>query len=181
MSEPEPESQPESEPERARDARSEAGPKPLVPLGVERTVAALAMLLICVISFANVIVRYATDVSFAFTEEWSVFLLVVMTFAGASLAFARDGHIRIRFFVDKLPAPARAAAEAVVVLASLVILSLLVYYGGQLTWDQYQFDATSPGLGYPRWIYSMWMPILALAAIGRVLGWSFRRLRRARA
>jgi len=174
-----------SEPEPPRTAATPAdaraddrGERPLIPLGIERALGAIAMLLICVISFANVVVRYAIDVSFAFTEEWSVFLLMFMTFAGASLAFARDGHIRIRFFVDKLPPRLRAASEAVVVAASLTILALLVYYGGQLTWDQYVFEDTSPGLGYPRWIYSIWMPILALVAIGRVIGWTVRRVRR---
>lgn len=152
-------------------------PRPLVPYETERAVGALAMALICVISFANVVVRYATDVSFAFTEEWSVFLLVVMTFVGASAAFARGTHIRISFFVDKLPAPLRALSETVVVAASLFMFALLVYYGAQLTWDQYQFDTTSPGLGYPTWIYTMWMPLLALAGMARIVGRAIRRVR----
>ena len=60
------------------------------------------MALVCVITFANVLVRYFTNASFAFTEEFSVFLLVVMTLAGASAAFARNRHIRMEYFVGKL-------------------------------------------------------------------------------
>ena len=36
---------------------------------LERVLATLALLIIAVISLANVIVRYATDISFALTEE----------------------------------------------------------------------------------------------------------------
>jgi hypothetical protein len=53
---------------------------------------------------ANVLVRYFTDISFAFTEEISVALLVVMTLIGASHAFATNHHIAITFFVDRKPA-----------------------------------------------------------------------------
>lgn len=37
-----------------------------VPVSLERSVAALAMGAICLISFANVVVRYVTDFSFRF-------------------------------------------------------------------------------------------------------------------
>jgi TRAP-type transport system small permease protein len=29
---------------------------------------------------------------------------------------------------------------------------------------------TSPGLGYPAWIYTVWLPLLSVAIILRVLG-----------
>lgn len=57
--------------------------RPRIGTGVEEGIAAIAMALVCVITFANVLVRYFTNVYFAFTEEFSVFLLVVMTLAGA--------------------------------------------------------------------------------------------------
>ena len=57
------------------DARPEDRPR--VGTGVEEGIAAIAMALICVITFANVLVRYLTNVSFAFTEEVSVFLMAV--------------------------------------------------------------------------------------------------------
>ena len=58
------------------------------------------MALLLVITLLNVVTRYLTDQSFAWTEEISVFLMVVMTLAGASAAIARDRHIRIEFFYD---------------------------------------------------------------------------------
>ena len=62
---------------------------------LERVLATLALVIISLISLANVVVRYFTDASFAFTEEISVFLLVILTFAGASVAMRSNRHIRI--------------------------------------------------------------------------------------
>jgi hypothetical protein len=59
------------------------------------------MALVCVITFANVLVRYFTNASFAFTEEFSVFLLVVLTLAGASAAL-RATATSDGYFVGKL-------------------------------------------------------------------------------
>ena len=41
---------------------------------------------LALITFVNVLVRYFTDQSFAWTEEISVFLLIVLTMTGGSMA-----------------------------------------------------------------------------------------------
>lgn len=154
-----------------------APPKTRVPVTIERAAAALAMAGLCVITFANVAVRYLTDVSFAFTEEYSIFLMVVMTFLGASVAVAADRHIRITFLVDRLPRAARRVTEAVVWTAALVMFGFLVWYGGWLTYDQWRFEETSPALGNPQWLYTVWMPVLSAVVALRVLGRIVRALR----
>ena len=85
--------------------------QPRVPVKIEEACAALAMALICIITFANVLVRYFTNVSFAFTEEFSIFLMVVLTLFGAAAAFARDRHIRMTFFVETPAGRHRPAAR----------------------------------------------------------------------
>lgn len=150
------------------------GHEPRVPLKLEEAICAGAMGLICLISFGNVVVRYLSNYSFAFTEEFSIFLLVVMTFAGSALAFAKGGHIRITWFVGKLPLPLRLACEAVAIAATTIMFALIVYYGGLLAWDEYSFGERSPGLGYPRWIYTVWLPILSAAILLRVAGYAYR-------
>ncbi|PSJ42349.1 TRAP transporter small permease [Zobellella endophytica] len=134
----------------------------------ERWLAALALLAVCVISLGNVVVRYATDASFAFTEEFSVFLLVVLTFAGASLASRRHAHIRIELVEDKLPLRLRPVLYVLQWAASVLLLGLVVWYGGLLAWEEYRWESLSPGLGYPSWIYIVWLPLLCLAIIWRL-------------
>ena len=68
------------------DSSTPAGHSPLA--WVERFLMAASMGMLCLLTMANVLVRYFTDFSFAFTEEISVSLLVIMTLVGASHAFA---------------------------------------------------------------------------------------------
>jgi TRAP-type C4-dicarboxylate transport system permease small subunit len=148
-----------------------------VPVSIERVLGAAAMALICLISFGNVVVRYTTNISFAFTEEFSVFLLVFMTFVGAALAFASGSHIRIGFIADRWPGLISRCCEALAVLASCLMFALVIYYGAELTLDQYQFEETSPGLGYPAWMYTVWVPVLSVVIILRLLGRYWASLR----
>lgn len=147
-----------------------APPKTRVPVTLERALAALSMAALCVITFANVVARYLTDVSLAFTEEYSIFLLVVMTLLGSSVAVAADRHIRITFLADRLSPPVRRVTELVAWTAALVMFGFLVWYGGRLTYDQWRFEETSPGLGIPQWLYTAWLPLLSAVVALRVVG-----------
>lgn len=142
----------------------------IVPVRIEEALGAAAMALICLISFANVIARYATNVSFAFTEEYSVFLLVFMTFVRASVAFAGNEHIRITFFLDRLPPVWQLACKIITLLATTLMFSLIVYYAARVTYSEWTWEETAPRLGNPSWIYTIWMPILCIAILMRVLG-----------
>jgi TRAP-type C4-dicarboxylate transport system permease small subunit len=151
---------------------------PRVPIQIEEAAAALAMALICAITFANVVVRYLTNASFAFTEEISVFLLVVLTLVGAAAAFARDLNIRVLFFADMLPARPRRALELAGLALSAVLFALIAWYGWRFFRDDWQFGTTSPGLGLPQWLYSIWLVLLSLAIVARALGRLWRVWRR---
>lgn len=128
---------------------------------IESWIAIIALAAICIISLANVLVRYATDISFAFTEEYSVFLMVVLAFAGAAVAARSNDHIRITFLEQRLGTNGRRLLYTLQWLGTVVVLSLVAWYSGLLTWEEYIYESLSPGLGYPTWIYLIWMPILS--------------------
>lgn len=135
----------------------------------ERFFSALALAAICVITFANVLVRYFTNLSFAATEEFTIVLMVVMTLLGAAAAYARDRHIAVEVVVERLPAKWRRRARRLAWTASLVMFGLLLWYGGRMAWDDYRFEVTSPGLGVPQWWYTVWLPLLAAVVMLRLL------------
>jgi TRAP-type C4-dicarboxylate transport system permease small subunit len=143
---------------------------PRVPVRIEEFFAALAMALICCITFANVLVRYFTDVSFAFTEEFSIFLMVVLTFFGAAAAFARNSHIRMTFVTDRLPVKLARLLEYVVLALGALMFAIMAWYGTFLFWDDWQFDTTSPGIGIAQWIYTIWLPLLSVVIFLRIIG-----------
>jgi len=93
-----------------------------------------------------------------------------VTLVGASHAFAKNHHIAITYFVDRLPSKAgRATRIAATALTAFTFL-LLTILAARMAWDEYRFEVTSPGLGIPTWIYTIWLPILSLAITGRALG-----------
>ena len=150
-------------------------PRTKVPLKIEDIIGASVMGLLCLITFVNVVVRYFTDDSFAWTEEISISLMVVMTLVAGAAAVARDKHIRIEFFFDS-GSPSRkrwlSMLSAFGVLALFVAMAVL---GGRATYDDIRFGDTSPGIGIPIWIYSMWLPILSVVIALRALGVLIRK------
>ena len=151
--------------------------RPRVSVRLEEAAAAVAMALICLITFANVVVRYLTDASFAFTEEFSVFLLVVLTLAGAAGAFVRNRNIRVDYFAARMSAPTQRWLEVAGLLLTVVLFLMVAWYGARFVADDWKFGTTSPGIGVPQWIYSVWLPVLALLIAARALGRVVRLLR----
>ena len=77
-------------------------PRTRLPLKIEEVAIAAGMAAIALITAANVVVLYLTNISFAFTEEYSVVLMVLVTMLGTSLAMAGGRHIRIEYFTSLL-------------------------------------------------------------------------------
>ena len=142
-------------------SESSRRPAPREAGEIERALAAVVLGAICLITLANVVVRYFTNYSFAATEEISVALMVVLALLGSATAVARRRHIAITILVERLPRPLKRFAEVIAETATLVMFLLLVWLGGELAWDVYRFEETSPGMGWPQWIYTIWLPILA--------------------
>ena len=96
---------------------------------VEEALAALIMAVLCLITLGNVLTRYFTSISFAFTEEFSVFLVVVMTFVGAATAFSRGSHLSITALVDRLPERGRILQGRFEHLCGLALFGILTWPG----------------------------------------------------
>ena len=142
----------------------------------EDRIGAVLMALLALITFANVVVRYLTDQSFAWTEELSVVLMVLLAMVAASAAIVRNSHVRIEFLIEGGSPARQRALEAFAALSSVVAWLLLAGLGARLAWDDYRFDVTSPGIGLPQWWYTIWLPLLALLLAAR----SMQRLVRLR-
>jgi len=146
-------------------------------LRIEDWLTVLIMAALALITFANVLVRYFTDASFAWTEEISVFLMIVLAMVAGSAAVARDRHIRIEFFAESGSALRRRRLAQLGAAMVALLFTILAVLSVRLVWDDYRYEETSPGIGVPQWWYSVWLPILSLLVTWRAIGLLIRRTR----
>ena len=149
-----------------------------VSLKIEDWLTVLVMAALALITFANVIARYFTSQSFAWTEEFSVFLMIVLALVGSSAAVARDRHIRIEYFSESGSSNRRRVLARLGAMLVALLFLLIAVLSLRLVWDDYRFGETSPGIGVPQWWYSIWLPILSFGIALRALGLFIRRERR---
>ena len=148
-------------------------------LRLEDWLTVIVMALLALITFANVIVRYFTDTSFAWTEEISVFLMIVLALVAGSAAVARDVHIRIEWFAEGGSARRRQALARFGALLVALLFGAMAVLSMRVVWDDYRFGETSPGIGVPQWWYSVWLPVFSALITWRAIGLFIRRGRQA--
>ena len=141
---------------------------------LEEALAVAAMAVLVAITLLNVMTRYFTDESYAWTEELSVFLMMLMALAGASTIALHDRHIRIEFLFNRRNAQGeevpRRKLKLFSCLVTSAVFSLMAALFVRWVWDQYKFAETSMGRGVPLWWYGLALPVLCPAISARAFG-----------
>ena len=150
----------------------------LVPLKIEDWLTVIVMAILACITFANVLIRYFTSSSFAWTEEISIFLMIVLALVAGSAAVARNIHIRIEYFAEKGTSRRRRFLACFGAMVVFLLFILLAVLSGRMVWDDFRYGETSPGIGVPQWWYSLWLPLLSTAIALRALGLFIRKGRK---
>jgi len=148
-----------------------------VPLKIEDWLTVIVMALLALITFANVVVRYLTNQSFAWTEEFSIFLMIVLALVAGSASVARNRQIRIEFFADGGSEKRQRVLACFGALMVFALFALIAVLSSRMVYDDIRFGETSPGIGVPQWWYTVWLPVLSLAIALRALGLALRRAR----
>ncbi|MBL8288954.1 MAG: TRAP transporter small permease [Rubrivivax sp.] len=148
-----------------------------VPVALEEGIAVACMALLVLITLGNVLTRYLTDESFAWTEEISIFLMVVMTLAGAAAAAARDGHIRIEYFYERGSAARQHSLRIVAGCAMGLLFLVLAVLFTRMVADEFRYGESSMGLNIPRWWFTALSPPLCLLVALRSFGVAWRAAR----
>lgn len=146
-----------------------------VPLKIEDWLTVIVIALLALITFANVLVRYFTNRSFAWTEEFSIFLMIVLALVAGSAAVARNRHIRIEYFIGKGSPTRQRVLGRFGALMVVVMFGLIAVLSSRMVWDDIRFGETSPGIGVPQWWYSLWLPLLSVVIALRALGLFIRQ------
>ena len=95
---------------------------------VELIVSVMLLIMVAVI-FLQVIFRFLIHSSLPWSEELSRYLLVWISFLGASIGVKRKSHIGVEFLVSLFPKGWKKGAEFFVSAVSCVFFATLVIYG----------------------------------------------------
>jgi TRAP-type C4-dicarboxylate transport system permease small subunit len=142
-------------------------------------VAAVLLAATVLLSFVQVIARYALLISTPWTEELARLFFVWAVFLGAAIGVKRNLHTRVDFLFVRLPPRVAALLLAGMDLLLAGMAVIMVLYGGQLVLSTRADLSTS--LGYPRnWFY-LPVPLSGILMLWHLLPDLARRLSRGRA
>lgn len=96
---------------------------------------------------AQVLLRYAFNVTLSWSEELSLGLFTWTVLLMAALGVREGFHVRMSLLIQRLPSGARLRAEQAIYLATAAV-------GGFLAWSGWRYFAdtrgsTSAAIGYP--------------------------------
>ncbi len=77
------------------------------------TVMIVALSVMVVVMFMQVVLRYVFATGFAWTEELSRFMMIYMIFIGAAVLASQDGHISVTILDDLLKGVSRKVIKGV--------------------------------------------------------------------
>lgn len=104
--------------------------------------------------------RYVLNHSLFWSEELARYLLVWLTFLGASVAYRRKMHPGIDVFYNKMPPRIRKTAAIGVHIAAMGLFGVMIVYGCRFSY--FVRLQISPALYLPKWIIFSIIPASGL-------------------
>lgn len=144
---------------------------------VEEYLCAGMLFFIVALGFVNVIVRYLTNTSLAFTEELIVNLFVWITILGAAIAFRKRAHLGVTFLINLFPRKYRKVFVFISAACSVFLFVLLFTHGYQLVVREYINKMTTYSMALPMWWFGLAVPVGAVFLLVRVLQVTWEELR----
>ena len=126
-------------------------------------IASAALLVLIIITFTDVIMRYFFDNPFIWKEEMQMLLLNWTVYLGAGYAFVTGNHVAIELLVDYLPTK---AAKVIEMLDTVLVIAILIYLAIQGTGIVNQYISTGR---YTNILHIPYGLIYAVVPIGSIL------------
>lgn len=124
--------------------------------GVKGVVCAMGMAMALVVAI-QVVSRYGFNHSLFWSEELARFLLIWLSFLGATVAYCHGVHPGVDSLVRRLPEEWRTATALLSFLAGAVLFTVMVVSGTQFAW--FVRLQIFPATGISKWIILAVVPV----------------------
>ena len=115
---------------------------------------------------AQVFFRYVLNASLFWSEEAARFLLIWLTFLGATTAYYRGSHPGIDALTRRLPRAARRVAAVTAHGAAAGLALVMIVYGARFAW--FVRLQISPALSLPKWIVFAVIPVTGILLLVQI-------------
>ncbi|MGJ3262857.1 MAG: TRAP transporter small permease [Salinarimonas sp.] len=136
---------------------------------VEDVLSRLALAIVAICVFAQVVSRYVFSSAITWTEELSTTALVWAVYFGAAIGIRKRFHIRILVLVRLLPRPLALGAVMLGDLLFLLFCGMMLWFGYQYLSLLWRREFVSPSLGidqfYPHSIIAIAYVLIVLHTI----------------
>ena len=122
--------------------------------------------------------RYMLNRSLFWSEELARFLLVWLTFLGASVAYYRKANPGIDVLYSRMGPALQRAAALLIHVVSIGLFAVMIYYGWQFAY--FVRLQISPALNLPKWIVMSIIPASGSILLVHAVGFFLEELKRGR-
>ncbi|WP_077623328.1 TRAP transporter small permease [Sediminibacillus massiliensis] len=121
---------------------------------IEETSIAVGLLAVTVLLFVNIILRYVFSANTTWAEEFIRYVMIWITFVGASVCFRKGLHVGVDFVLDLLKGKVKKGLQLFISLASMAFMILLIWFSIELVMFTKQTGQITPSLQIPLyWVY----------------------------
>ena len=113
-----------------------------------------------VVVAVQVFFRYVLNHSLFWSEELARYLLVWLTFLGASVAYRRSLHPGIDIVYVRMPASIQRRISIFIHLVSMILFGVMIFYGVQFSY--FVRLQISPAMDLPKWMVLCIIPFSGL-------------------
>jgi TRAP-type C4-dicarboxylate transport system permease small subunit len=125
----------------------------------EAAVMSIILAFVTIITFANVIVRYCTDGQFAWSEELSINLFVLLIMMGCGLCAREGSLISLSLVYDLVSQKAKKIMVAIITVVNSSFWLLLLVTGIKKVMTQMANGKRTPSLMVPEWMFTVFLPV----------------------
>ena len=126
---------------------------------IENVVCVIALAVMTVLTFTNVVARYVFSASFSFSEEITTYLFVLLSLIGSAVAARRKAHLGFTALLDMAPPRIRRMISMVSFGLATVFSCALFWYGLKMVASQFSRHQVTAGLQWPEWVFGSFVPL----------------------
>ncbi len=137
---------------------------------LEEWVLAYTLLMIVLLSFVQVVLRYGFHYDFVWFNEFARYTCIFMTFLGASIAVKTGAHFSMDAIVQAVPERTAHLMKIIVNLGCALFCAVVVYYGTIHCLKLHRFGVKSSAMRIPMYVPYLPIPVFSATMGIRFLG-----------